>query len=331
MSFIVRHPTLVGIVLFLMAAAAEAQYKAVPDWLNPPSGRATIGDMHGDVAVSSAGEIFVSVQEPGAGLQVYGPDGTFRRNVPNSPGDFHGFVIREWPDGEFLYGATLVGQTVVKMTLDGRVVMTIPASRIPDEYKLRDSKTGELVVRLTSVDVAPNGDIYVTDGYSSDYIHRFDRGGLYVSSFGGKESPYGFSTLHKIAIDTRFDPPRIIGTDRANHRLVHLSLDGEVLGTIADDLRLPAAVTVDGDRLIVGELRGRVTILDREGRLVARLGTNDEEGIGGNRIPPEGWRPGVVVSPHGVATNTQGDLFVSEYSVFGRVHRFNQLPDASGQ
>src|SRR5690606_10649460 len=116
---------------------------------------------------------YVSVQDPGAGLQVYGPDGVFRRNVENAPSDFHGFVIRQRPDGEFLYGATLVGQTVIKMSLDSREVMTIPASRIPDKYKIRDSETGEPIVRLTGVDVSPNGDIYVTDGYGSDYIHRF--------------------------------------------------------------------------------------------------------------------------------------------------------------
>jgi len=30
-----------------------AEYKAVPDWLTLPEGRTQIGDMHGDVAVSS--------------------------------------------------------------------------------------------------------------------------------------------------------------------------------------------------------------------------------------------------------------------------------------
>ena len=39
---------------------------------------------------------------------------------------------------------------------------------------------------------------------------------------------------------------------------------------------------------------------------------------------PDKWRTGVVISPHGVAFNDHGDLFVSEYSLFGRVHRFNR-------
>src|SRR5207248_10798288 len=112
----------------LLVNAATVEYKAVPDWLKLSEGREKIGDMHGDVAVSSKGEVYVSVQDPQAGLQVYAPDGTFLRNVPDAPSDFHGFVIRKQPDGEFIYGARLRGQTVVKMTLDGTVVMTILAS-----------------------------------------------------------------------------------------------------------------------------------------------------------------------------------------------------------
>lgn len=58
--------------------------------------------------------------------------------------------------------------------------------------------------------------------------------------------------------------------------------------------------------------------------MVARLGTNTGPGVGGNKLPPDQWRPGLLVSPHGVAVNQRGDLFVSEFSAFGRVHRFDR-------
>jgi hypothetical protein len=179
-------------------------------------------------------------------------------------------------------------------------------------------------VLLTGVDVGPNGDIYVTDGYSSDYIHRFDRAGKYLSSFGGKKEPYSFNTLHKLTIDTRFQPARIIAVDRANNRVVHMSLDGQFLGVVARDLLLPAAVVIDGDTAIIGELTGRVTILDKSGDVVLRVGENKEQGVGSNRVPPEQWKTGLLVAPHGVALNSHGDLFVSEFTQFGRVHRFNR-------
>jgi hypothetical protein len=308
----------------LLGNAAAVEYKAVPEWLKLSEGREKIGDMHGDVAVSSNGEVYVSVQDPQAGLQVYAPDGRFLRNVPDAPSDFHGFVIRTQPDGEFIFGARLRGQTIVKMTLDGKVVMTIPASAIPDEFKNRNARSGQLALLLTGMDVAPNGDLYVADGYASDYIHRFDRTGKYIKSFGGKKEPYNFNTLHKLAIDTRFRPARLIACDRANNRVVHLSLDGEFLGVVAKDLLLPAAIALYGDYAVVGELRGQVTVLDKAGQVVARLGTNTETGVGTNQVKPDQWRPGIVVSPHGVAINERGDVFVSEFNAFGRVHRFNR-------
>ncbi len=308
----------------VLVNAAGLEFKAVADWLKLPDGRLQLGNQHGDVAVSSKGEVYVSVQDPQAGLQVYAPDGKFLRNVPNAPSDFHGFVIRQQPDGEFIFGVRLREQTVIKMTLDGQVVMTIPASAIPDEFKVRNARSNQLALALTGLDVAPNGDLYVTDGYASDYIHRFDRTGRYMKSFGGKKEPYNFNTLHKLAIDTRFTPVRLIACDRANNRVVHLSLDGDFLGVVAKDLLLPAAVVISGDNAIIGELKGQVSVLDKAGRVVARLGTNAGEGVGTNQLKPELWQTGLVVSPHGVAINEHGDLFVSEFNAFGRVHRFNR-------
>ena len=309
-------------LLFPVSAADE--FTAVADWLKLPEGRQNLGNMHGDVAVSSAGEVYVSVQDPTAGVQVYAPDGKFLRNVPNAPSDFHGFVIRRHDDGEFLYGATMRGQTVVKMALNGTIVMTIGSSSIPDQFKTKNARSGQLAMILTGVDVAPNGDIYVADGYASDYIHRFDRSGKYLSSFGGKAAPYSFNTLHKLTIDTRFSPNRLIAVDRANNRVVHMSLTGEFLGVVAKDLLLPAAVVISGDNAVIGELTGRVTLLDKAGNVVTRVGANTEQGVGTNKIPPAQWKTGLVLSPHGVALNDKGDLFVAEFNSFGRVHRFNK-------
>ena len=312
------------VCLVLTLAVAAAEFAPVANWLKLPAGRAQLGNMHGDIAVSASGDVYVSVQDPQAGLQVYAPDGTFLRTVPNAPEDFHGFVIRRHADGEFIYGARLRGQTILKMTLDGEVVMTIPASAIPETFKVKNARSGQLALLLTGLDVAPNGDLYVADGYASDYIHRFDRTGRYLASFGGKQPPYSFNTLHKLAIDTRFDPARIIATDRANNRVVHLSLDGQFLGIVARDLLLPAAVTIDGDHAIIGELTGRVTILDKAGAIVQHVGTNSGPGVGSNKLPQAEWRTGLLLSPHGVAVNERGDLFVAEFNAFGRVHRFNR-------
>jgi len=313
-----------AVIALITSSSAAGDYTVAANWLKLPEGKAQLGNQHGDVAVSSAGDVYVSVQDPAAGLQVFAPDGKFLRNVNGAPSDFHGFVIHKEAGGEFIYGATLRGQTIVKMTLEGNIVMTIGSASIPDQYKVRNARSNQLALLLTGLDVAPNGDIYVADGYASDYIHRFDKTGKYLTSFGGKNPPYSFNTLHKLAIDTRFTPARLIACDRANNRVVHLSLDGQFLGVVAKDLLLPAAIVIDGDNAIVGELSGRVTVLDKAGAVVTRIGANTEQGVGTNKLPPAQWREGFVLSPHGVALNAHGDLFVSEFNAFGRVHRFNR-------
>ena len=179
-------------------------------------------------------------------------------------------------------------------------------------------------MRLTGLAVAANGDLYVTDGYASDYIHRFDRNGQ-IPRVVRREDKHRTASAHCTSWrSTRaFEPARLIACDRENGRVVHLSLDGELLGVVASDLRRPAAVAVQGEYAAIGELRGRVTLLDKAGHVAAVLGENTvADEIASNRTEPSKWRPGIVTAPHGVAFNAHGDLFVSEFNLAGRVHRF---------
>ena len=365
-----------GLVVLLPAAfaqvhasAAAPDYKVVADWLKLPEGRTEIGNMHGDVAVSSANEVYISVQgsvrqniallAPAPGLQVYAPDGKFLRNVPNAPSDLHGFIIHTEPGGEFIYGTRLAvatmsaadevqagldKQAIIKMTLDGKIVLVIPPSAIPNEFKGK-APDGRPFMRLTDVAVAPNGDIYAADGYLTSNLHRFDRTGKYVQSFGGKAAPYSFNTLHKIAIDTRFTPARIIACDRANDRVVHMSLDGALLGVVAQDMNFPAAVAIFGDYAAIGELRPgivspkaltgkavQIVLLDKAGKVVTVVGTNtNKDESGSAAIDPTKWHTGALMAPHGVAFSEKGDIFVAEFNQWGRVHRFNLQPRIAAQ
>src|SRR5690606_40530705 len=108
-------------VVFAAAASAQ-QYEPVADWLELPGERETLGPMHGDVAVSAAGEVYVSVETDRAGVQVFAPDGRYLRSLADAPADLHGFVIRAAGDGEHIYGVSLRGQKFVKMTLADDVV-----------------------------------------------------------------------------------------------------------------------------------------------------------------------------------------------------------------
>ena len=235
-----------------------AGYTPVGDWLKLPAGRPQLGNMHGDIAVSSKGEVFVSVQDPAAGAAGL----RARRHLPaQSPRRTERFPRVRHPkaeDGEFIYGPRVDQQSIVKMTLDGKKVLEIPASAIPDEFKkarpTKKNAKGEITKNPDEGKRAPD-----RDGCRAErrpLCVRWLRQRLcsplplrreISHSFGGKKEPYNFNTLHKIAIDTRFTPARIIGVDRTNGRVVHMGLDGKFLGVVATDMLLPAAVAIQGE------------------------------------------------------------------------------------
>ncbi len=309
---------LLACLLSCAAARAEVRFEFVPDFLKPPPGKETIGNGHGEIQVDSKGNIYVSVQEEGAGIQVYGPDGAFIKALPLPP-SLHGFVIRQDESVEFLFAAVLGEQRVIKTTLEGEVVMEIPTAAFPAD------KAGAKGFRLTSCDVAPNGDIYVVDGYGNDWIFVFDRAGNFKKAFGGRGEPLKLQNCHKIFIDPRYDEPRVLLCDRINLRLLHTDLDGNLIGVHAEGLRRPSSAAFHGDLVAVAEIAGCVTVLDKEGKVVAKLGANDTEGQTNTpKVEPKDWRQGVVTSPHGITFDREGNILETEWNTFGRVLRWDR-------
>ncbi|WP_158966159.1 hypothetical protein [Paraglaciecola sp. L3A3] len=304
------------------------------NWLKPPAGLTHIGNSHGEIAVAQNGEVYVSVMGEKGGIQIFNVEGEYLRNLPNAPKDIHGFEIHQDKSGkEFIYGAEMNGKRIFKLSMTGERVLDIDAlAVIPKKYHREPTpfKNGWVPppLRLTAVTVVDNGELYVVDGYGLDYIHQFSAKGEYLNTFGGQGAPWYFKNCHKISIDPRFSPKRILCNDRANMRLVHLKLNGELIGTYAKDLRRPSAVDFYGDLVAVAEISGRVTILNKAGKVLKHIGTNDvKTETDKNKTPPEKWREGVFTSPHGISFDAKGNLYVTEYNKWGRVLRFDAVAE----
>ncbi len=319
-----------------LSQAAEVKYDFAPNFLGTPPGKAQIGNGHGEIAVDSAGLIYVSVQEKDAGIQVYAKDGKYLKTLP-LPMSLHGFVVRKSAEGEFLYGAVLGEQRFIKAQLDGTVVLEIKSDAFPaDKGKAKD-KAGKSVnaLKLTSCDVAPNGDIYLVDGYGKSWIFVFDKDGKFKSVFGGPAQIVdgkAFANTHKIFIDTRFAPARLLCLDRGNNRMFHVDLDGGNPQMIANTgLRNPSSASFHGELMCVAEIAGRISVWNKEGKMVASLGVNDNTGANGTKketntpgVKPADWREGVVTSPHGITFDNDGNILETEWNTFGRVLRWNR-------
>ncbi|MDB6004161.1 MAG: hypothetical protein JWR15_1148, partial [Prosthecobacter sp.] len=199
-----RILSLLSVMALASTAAAEVSYEFAPNFITAPPGKENIGNCHGEIAVDSAGNVYVSVQDANAGIQVYGKDGKFIKALP-LPASLHGFVIRKDEGHEYIFAAVLGENRFIKCDLDGKVVLEIPKTAFPEDKG---------ALKLTNCDVASNGDIYIVDGYGKSWIFVFDRAGKFKTVFGGPVEPWNFKNTHKIFIDKRFEPARVMICDR---------------------------------------------------------------------------------------------------------------------
>lgn len=334
LSHAIKYTWLCIVFLYSFSAYAHnvdnIEYSPSNTWQAFSDGAYLIGKSHGEIDVDHKGRIYVSTmstKKSKGGIKIYSPEGHYIGDVNNAPDDFHGFVIRQNNDlKEYIYGASLKHQKIIKMTLDGKIELEInAASVIPKKFqKIDPLKPKAPTLKLTAVDIDKNGNIYVVDGYSLDYIHKFSPKGKYLSSFGGRVAPYHFRNCHKIQIDPRFEPNRLVCTDRANGRLVHMQLDGTLIGTYAENLRRPSAIDFYKGIAAVAEISGRVSLINKEGKTLSTLGVNDvKKEINTNITTPNQWRDGVFTAPHGITFDHSGNLFITEWNKLGRILRFD--------
>ena len=318
----------------IIFGAGNHRYEWIRGWGKLPEGM-QFGSTHGAVQVDSQNRAYFNTDTENA-IIVFDQDGKFIKSfgkewkADKEGNGTHGMLIRKEGRQDFIYLTNLFRHEFAKLTIDGEVVW---AKGYPEKSGVYQDKNQ---FRPTGIAVAPNGDFYVTDGYGANYIHRYDAKGEYLNSWGGKVSKENpkedgkFNTPHAIIIDARGREPLVLVTDRANHRLQWFTLEGKHVktldGTENDQLRLPATLHIRGTDLVIGDLGGRVTILDKENKLITHLGDQvDAKKRATNKLPREQWLDGIFVSPHGVCWDKQGNLYVEEWMAVGRIVKLKRL------
>ena len=237
--------------------------------------------------------------------------------------DRDGNYLRSWGEGVFrrahgihmgpddtIYLTDDGDHTVRKCTLDGRVLMTIGIPGEPAPFM-----SGEPFRRCTHTALSPAGDIYVSDGYGNARVHKYTPAGKRILAWGEPGSEPGqFNLPHNISCDA---DGWVYVADRENHRVQVFDGNGR-FETQWNNLHRPSGMYMPPGKCpicYVGELgpyyefsRGapnlgpRVSILSNEGKLIGRITT----------VPAHGTGPGQFISPHGLAIDSQGSLYVGE-------------------
>jgi DNA-binding beta-propeller fold protein YncE len=238
--------------------------------------------------------------------------------------DSEGNFLSSWGEGIFkrAHGVSMApddtifltddgDHTVRKCTLDGKVLFTLGIPGKPAPFQ-----SGEPFNRCTHVAFSPAGEFYVTDGYGNSRVHKYAPHGKLMFSWGEPGSDPGqFNIVHNICTDK---DGYVYVADRENHRVQVFNPNGK-FETQWHNMHRPCALYMDtgpiplcylgelGPGLPVNKdipnLGPRLSILDMEGKVLARLG--DIRG---------GEGPGQFIAPHGLALDSRGNIYVGEVS-----------------
>ena len=207
--------------------------------------------------------------------------------------DRDGNFLRSWGEGLFprAHGVFVApdetlwltddgDHTVRQCTLDGKVLLTLGTPGKPAPYM-----SGEPFHRCTHTAMAPNGDIYVSDGYGNSRVHRYSPNGKLIMSWGGPGTDPGeFNIVHNITCDA---DGWVYVADRENHRVQVFDGNGKY-ETQWNNLFRPCGLFMPPGKCpicYIGELGPvqpvnrnipnlgpRVTIVDNTGKRISRLG-----------------------------------------------------------
>lgn len=293
-----------------------------------------------NVAVDSEHNLYV-IHEGRANLKdhpsifVFDSEGKFLRAFGEQfQGGGHGIEVRKEGNEEFVYVCAYQQvKSFAKLTTKGETVWQKYAPMEAGVYAEGEAENPQKVwgrdrFLPTNFAFLDDGGFYLSDGYGSFYIHEYDAEGNWKRKFGGPGEGKGtFQTPHGIWIDRRDAAnPKTVICDRAHHTLQVFSPDGTYEKTI-EGFGLPANLDTWNDLMIVPELKARLSIIDKDYNVLARLGADVErlDSVPQLRAKPNEWREGKFVHPHDACFTPKGDIFVAEWVATGRVSKLERL------
>lgn len=287
--------------------AGERRYELVEGWGELPSGWSW-GQV-GAVAVDSQDQVhvFTRTDHP---YMVFDRSGRFQFAWGQGIfEDAHGICIT--PD-DTVYLVDRNPQIVLKFAQEGRHLLTLGKRGQPsDTGYTRESPTvthpGPPFHHPTDVSVSAAGEIYVSDGYRNCRVHKYAPDGTLLFSWGEPgQGPGQFQLVHSVWEHKG----RVYVADRQNNRIQVFSPDGGHLDTWPGFLQ-PCKIFIDKDDVMyVAELGARVSVLDLKGNVLGRSGGER------SHAPGEFW------APHGIWTDSGGDIYVAEVLEGARLQKF---------
>jgi sugar lactone lactonase YvrE len=262
-------------------------YEVDKSWGRREGGVPELGVAQG-VTGDSQDRVYIFQRSPTAEVLVFDRDGKLlNRWGEGSWVSPHGIWMS--PQDE-LYMTDNPGHTVSHWTKDGKLLREWGTKGTPGAW-------GVPFNRPTKAVRTPDGEMYVSDGYGNKHVHRFDKNGELIQSWGAEGTgPGEFSLVHDVVVDER---NRVLICDRQNRRVQIFDRDGNFQSEWAD-WQNPMQIHIRDGIMYMAHAYAEISIRTLDGELLSSWPwestlTHDKE-----------------KSPHSIWVDSRGDIYVGE-------------------
>jgi len=259
----------------------DFRYRVETTWSKVDSNKLPVNNCH-EMVMDQKGRMILLTDEKRNNIIIYEKSGELIDSWTLDLTGAHGLTLHQEGGEEMLYITDPGAGRVIKCTIGGRIIMELDH---PGKIGAYEQHADYLP---TETAIGPNGDIYVADGYGSQFVLRYDMKGNYISKFGGGSflQPDKFKQVHGVALDTR-DPtnPTLLCSARIKNEFKRFTLDGDYIESYYIPGAFVSRPVIDGENLYSGVCfgmtegdykmqlnRGFVTILDKNHKVVSNPG-----------------------------------------------------------
>jgi hypothetical protein len=278
-SFALNKDTIIG--------HGDYKYKVDIKWGDLDVGKTPVINCH-EMVMDKKGRLLMVTDEPKNNIIIYSQDGKLLDSWTLGMTAAHGLSIVDEGGEEFLWIVDNGGR-VVKTDLKGKVIAEIKSPLKEGIYQEGMRYTP------TETAIAENGDLYIADGYGSQFFLQYDSYGNFIRKFGGDgHGDAQFKTAHGIAVDYRsVGKPTLMCTSRGHNSFKRFTMEGEYLETIFLPGAFVCRPVIHGKNLYAGvcwsrakyleqmDNSGFVTILDENNKVVSNPGGTEPKYIDG--------------------------------------------------
>lgn len=304
------------------------QYRINTQWSRADVARNPVNDCH-EMVQDSKGRIILLTNETKNNVLIYNKKGKLLTTWGSDYPGAHGLTLFNENGTDVLFICDNKRHQVIKTKMDGTVLMVLDYPKETGQY----TKPEEYIPTETAI--APNGDIYVADGYGKDFIIQYDAAGKYIRHFGGRgEDAKHLLNAHGVCIDNRDgQKPTLVVTSRKQNAFKRYSLNGDYI----DAIPLPGAwvcrPVIKDDYLYAavlqsnnaqGKQSGFITILDKNFKVISNLGGTKPQYID-NKLSEMQQATKHFVYPHDVCVDDEENLYVAQWNS-GKVYPYKLSP-----